>query len=97
MAMTSTARLYFVRKALVVGAWGVLWSATSQVAYAYSDRVTQSCGSDYQAFCSQHAPESSALRYCFEASRNKLSQQCINALVDAGEVPRKYLDQDSRK
>ena len=66
-------------------------------AHAYSDRVNDSCKDDYFAHCSQHAPNSSALRYCFEASRGKLAQRCIDALVDAGEVPRKYLNKDGRK
>lgn len=58
---------------------------------AYSDNVNQNCNDDYFSYCKQHALNSTPLRYCFEANRDKLSQRCINALVDAGEVPRKYL------
>ena len=64
---------------------------------AYSDTVNDRCSNDYHAYCRQHALGSTELRYCFEANRNKLSQACVNALVDAGEVPRKYLGRDGRK
>lgn len=70
--------------------------ATAVPASAFSDRVQSSCTSDYISFCSRHDPDSPALRYCMESNRNKLSQQCINALVDAGEVPRKYLNKQNR-
>ena len=82
--------------ATVTTTWALL-AAALQPAKAYSDTVTAQCSSDYQNYCSQHPLGSSALRYCFEANRNSLSQQCINALVDAGEVPRKYLTKDGRK
>ena len=80
--------------ALVATAASVMVYGTA--ARAYSERVNQACNDDYFAYCGQHALGSSALRYCFEASRNKLSQRCINALVDAGEVPRKYLTEGKR-
>ena len=58
---------------------------------AYSKKVEDACAGDYQNYCSQYAPESAALRRCFESNRKGLSRICINALVDAGEVPRRYL------
>lgn len=72
--------------ALTGGAWG-----GSHSAYAYDENVTRYCVDDYLAYCKQHAPEGSEVRYCMEAHRNQLSKQCIKALVDAGEVPKKYL------
>lgn len=60
-------------------------------ALALNKRVRKACGLDYQDFCSQYHPESSAVRRCFESNRRSLSKGCIRALVDAGEVPRKYL------
>lgn len=60
-------------------------------AHALSKRVRNACGLDYQDFCAQYHPGSSAVRRCFESNRRSLSKGCIRALVDAGEVPRKYL------
>lgn len=60
-------------------------------AEAHSDKVKKACAGDYQNFCSQYAPETAQLRACFESNRKGLTKICISALVDAGEVPAKYL------
>lgn len=60
-------------------------------ANAFNKKVRNACGFDYQDFCSQYDPNSSAVRRCFESNRKSLSKGCIRALVDAGEVPSKYL------
>jgi len=60
-------------------------------AAAFSKKVRQACGFDYQDFCSQYDPDSSAARRCFESNRKSLSKPCVRALVDAGEVPAKFL------
>ncbi|MBN9289968.1 MAG: hypothetical protein J0H36_02340 [Hyphomicrobium denitrificans] len=57
---------------------------------AYSAKVRQACAGDYQNYCSKYAPDSSALRRCFESNRKGLTRTCVTALVDAGEVPAKY-------
>jgi hypothetical protein len=63
----------------------------STAANAYSKKVKDACAGDYQNFCSLYAPDSTELRRCFESNRKGLSHICITALVDAGEVPAKYL------
>lgn len=65
--------------------------APMSAAHAYSKRVNRACEHDYYQFCSAYQVPSTALRRCMEASRHTLSRPCINALVAAGEVPRKYL------
>lgn len=60
-------------------------------AMAYSAKVRQACAGDYQNFCSQYAPDSTELRRCFESNRKGLTRICVTALVDAGEVPARYL------
>ncbi len=72
-------------------------SLGTSTVWAYSETVNSRCGDDYHTYCRQHALGSTELRYCFEANRNKLSQSCITALVDAGEVPRKYLSRENPK
>jgi hypothetical protein len=66
-------------------------SLTATSALAISKKVEKDCAGDYQNFCSQYAPETAQLRSCFESNRKHLSKICINSLVDAGEVPSKYL------
>lgn len=64
---------------------------SASAASAYSPKVKKACAGDYQNYCSQYLPDSSQLRRCFESNRKGLSQHCISALVDAGEVPARYL------
>jgi hypothetical protein len=65
--------------------------AAASAANAYSAKVRKACAGDYQNFCSQYAPGSNELRRCFESNRKGLTHRCISALIDAGEVPAKYL------
>lgn len=58
---------------------------------AYSKKVRDACNSDYQNYCSQYVPESTQARRCFESNRKVLTKGCIRALIDAGEVPARYL------
>lgn len=60
-------------------------------AQAYSKKVRAACAGDHQNFCAQYVPESAQARRCFESNRKSLSKQCVSALIDAGEVPAKYL------
>ena len=68
----------------------LLMSAGPQPARAYSQRVNNACSGDYQQFCSSYAPGTTQLRRCMESNRSALSKRCIDALIDAGEVPRRY-------
>ena len=48
--------------------------------------VERACASDYFSYCSQHSPDSPAVRSCMRSNGSRLSQRCVNALVAAGEV-----------
>ena len=76
---------------LAIAAVAAGFAASAGDAYAFSKKVRNACGFDYQDFCSQYDPNSSAVRRCFESNRRSLSKGCIRALVDAGEVPSKYI------
>lgn len=76
--------------AVTLCAAGILAAAAGH-ALAYSQKVEDACAGDYQNFCAQYLPDSTELRRCFESNRKGLSKTCVNALVDAGEVPQKYL------
>jgi hypothetical protein len=73
--------------ALAVAAVAVSVSGAS----AGGKRVRAACENDYYSFCSQYDPDSNQVSRCFESNRKNLSRGCIRALVDAGEVPAKYL------
>ena len=64
---------------------------TAPGASAFSKAVEKACAGDYQNYCAQYVPNSPQVRRCFESNRKGLSKWCIRALVDAGEVPAKYL------
>ncbi len=68
-----------------------LMSAAAGVAHAWDEGVILNCTDDYFTFCKQHSPDSAELRPCMEAHRTQISKQCVKALLDAGEVPKKYL------
>ena len=65
-------------------------AAIATSASAYSERVNNACKGDYYSYCSSHPVGSTGLRRCMEANGRSISRRCVNALVDAGEVPRKY-------
>lgn len=59
--------------------------------YAYSKKVETACKRDFYSLCPAYSPGSTELRRCFESNRRQLSRKCKNALVDAGEVPARFL------
>lgn len=59
-------------------------------AHAANERVQNACREDYLTFCGAHPVGSTGLRRCMEANGRQLSRPCINALVDAGDIPRKF-------
>lgn len=56
-----------------------------------SDRVKVACSGDYSKFCQNYKVGGSKLRSCMRSNGKRLSRVCIEALVDAGEVPRRVL------
>jgi hypothetical protein len=60
-------------------------------ANAYSERVNSACERDYYRFCAKYSIGTPELRSCMLASRKSLSRRCVDALVAAGEVPKRYL------
>jgi hypothetical protein len=66
----------------------VILAACSTAAYAgpVTDEERQFCAHDYRQYCGQDGLGSNLLRDCMNAHGKNLSEQCIKALVDAGEV-----------
>jgi hypothetical protein len=61
-------------------------------ASAVSSRVRAACEKDYYRFCPKYEVGTPQLKNCMAQAgrRNKLTPRCLDALVDAGDVPRKY-------
>ncbi len=78
-------RTYWIALALAV--------ALPQQAGAVSEKVRKVCRDDYMAHCSSYEVGSDALKQCMRKAGRKLSRPCVDALVEAGEISRKEVEQ----
>ena len=46
------------------------------------------CAEAYRKYCSEYGLESAALRNCMDRNGRSLPHDCVEALIDAGEVSR---------
>jgi hypothetical protein len=74
--------------ALYVAISGFFLILLPAVAATVTEREKQDCRADYQRYCKVYALGSEALRACMSRSIKKLSNMCVAALVDAGEMTR---------
>lgn len=67
-------------------------AVTASEADAYSKRVEKACESDYDRHCPHYKPRTAAARSCMELAgrRGNLRPRCLDALDDAGMIPKKY-------
>jgi hypothetical protein len=72
-----------------------LAGALSTAAFAGppTDEETQFCAHDYRQYCGQDGLGSNLLRDCMNQHGKSLSEQCIKALIDAGEVTEAQVEQ----
>ena len=89
--MCSDSRARPVFRAVFGAAALLLVTACGASANAYSARVNSACERDYYRFCAKYSIGTPELRSCMIASRRSLSRRCVDALVAAGEVPKRYL------
>ncbi len=66
-------------------------------ASAYSDAVRKYCRADYKKYCSEYGLETNALRNCMNRHGDKLSDACVRALVQSGEVSQREVDRRRKK
>ncbi|MGB3020921.1 MAG: hypothetical protein WBB50_02220 [Methyloceanibacter sp.] len=64
----------------------------STAAGAVTERQKQDCKADYQRYCNAYAVGSEGLRACMSRSAKKLSNTCVAALVDAGDMTKAQAD-----
>jgi hypothetical protein len=63
---------------------------------SYSKAVQKSCAADYRKYCGEYGLESAALRVCMDKAGKSLSQSCVKALVQSGEVSQAEVDRRKR-
>jgi hypothetical protein len=91
MTATYAKKLRAARAAVVGGALAAGLSALllpAGPAAAVNAKVRSACADDYTRFCPAYAPESAQARQCMRQVGRRLSQRCIDALEDAGELSR---------
>jgi hypothetical protein len=71
--------------------------ALPAVAAPVTERQSRDCKADYQRYCKAYALGTEALRACMSRSAKKLSNMCVEALVDAGEMTRSQADRLRKK
>jgi hypothetical protein len=81
---------------VTISALALLVFAGAAVA-AVTERVKQDCRADYRRYCSAYAVGSEALRACMSRSIRKVSNVCVAALVDAGEMSKAQADKLRKK
>lgn len=77
------------KSTLVIAALTVTLSTTAfagSTAQPVTDEEKQYCAHDYRQYCGQDGLGSNLLRDCMRRHGKELSDQCIKALEDAGEV-----------
>jgi len=54
------------------------------------------CADAYHKYCGEYGLESAALRNCMDRNGRELPHDCIEALIDAGEVSRSEVERRTR-
>lgn len=65
-------------------------------AQAASERVKNACRSDYFKHCSMHAVGTPGLRQCMRQVGERLSNPCLIALFEAGEISKADIEQNQK-
>ena len=76
--------------AALVGTGAVLLGSSPGV-QAYSPKVESACRDDYFRLCPGYPVGSASLRLCMESKSKQMSQSCVTALINAGEVDRRRI------
>ena len=64
---------------------------------AHTAVVKAACKTDYYKFCPAYKVDTPQMRACMRSAGGNLSQRCIDALADAGEISRKYHSSNRKK
>lgn len=71
---------------------GLCFDGSSSQARVITEGEKQFCKDDYRKFCGSYGLDSNALRDCMDRAGHSLSHDCIDALINAGEVSRSEVE-----
>ena len=63
---------------------------------AITDKVKKACKGDYERLCPHYKVGSNQLRACMEAKQNDITWNCVQALIDSGEVDKSRIPPNRR-
>jgi hypothetical protein len=58
--------------------------------------VQDACAEEYHQFCNQYGIGRVLLDMCFKQNASKMTKDCVEALVAAGDVSQEYVDQQKK-
>jgi len=74
----------------------ILACSLTSASDAETRKITQAekkfCAQAYHKYCGEYGLESAALRNCMDRNGRSLPHNCIEALIDAGEVSRSEVE-----
>jgi len=74
----------------------ILACSVTSASDAETRKITQAekkfCAQAYHKYCGEYGLESAALRDCMDRNGRSLPHNCIEALIDAGEVSRSEVE-----
>jgi hypothetical protein len=74
----------------------VFWTGATCTSHAEPRKITEAeksyCADAYHKYCGEYGLESAALRNCMDRNGHALPHNCIEALIDAGEVSRSEVE-----
>ena len=75
----------------------VLILVPAMAATTVTEREKHYCQTDYHKYCSEYGLGSEALRACMSRNIKKITNACVGALVDAGEMSQTQADKLRQK
>ena len=76
---------------VTISAFG-LTSASNAETRKITEAEKKFCADAYHKYCGEYGLESAALRDCMDRNGRALPRDCIEALIDAGEVSRSEVE-----
>ena len=83
--------------AVCAAIFGIALLAVPVMAGQITERQKRDCRGDYQRYCNAYGLGTEGLRACMSRSFKKLTNSCVAALVDAGEVSQKQANSVRKK
>jgi hypothetical protein len=70
----------------------IVFLLPAEAADGITEREKRDCQVDYKKYCSEYGLGTNALRACMSRNIKKISNVCVAALVDAGEMTKAQAD-----